>query len=210
MQLAMEFDHFSCDELSSSDENDASHGASVVVAAGESVEVEAEPSSVATAEAGRAEAGTASTSPIASATADNDDELDDLYADIDTAPQLPSDLTLRRSLAAAISQRQELEAEIADLTRGLSLAKDKLHQSLRNASTILLTARHEIQRKESQVADARTQASARHKRKAGDAAAPPVPAREGGGISGRRTVGTGPVVDGGGSRKRAAYAGGDT
>eukprot|EP00967_Tisochrysis_lutea_P104573 scaffold158805_cov34-Tisochrysis_lutea.AAC.1 len=153
----MEFDHFSCDELSSTSGEEELVGGSSdyrVVSGGNS-----QPVGMLSPTDGPREG-----SAHDSADGEMDDEIDDLYGDIDCAPQLPSNLTMRRTLASVLSEREELEVQVARLSGEISEAKACLQQSLRNAYTILCTARLEIQRKETQVADARARVSARRRR----------------------------------------------
>jgi hypothetical protein len=207
----MECDHFSCDELSSSSDEDvvpyqaaAAGGVAEEGGRGEAVRSHARSSDYA--------AEAAALIPAADATATADDEVDDLYADIDAGPQLPSDLTLRRVLASVTSEREALEAEVARLSSEIGTAKAQLQQSLRNACTILCTARLEIQRKRARLANARAQAVASHRRGDGRAygtarGAPLAAHRPAGEMHFSGCSGTGPVVDGVGRRKRDPLAG---
>ena len=76
---------------------------------------------------------------------------DDLYAGLDGAPQLPSVLELRRSLDEATAERRALEEEEAELRQrfesGKAVVKDLLHR----ACQLLVTARHELERKDAMI-----------------------------------------------------------
>jgi hypothetical protein len=229
----MDCDHFSCDELSStSDEDVVSHPSAaaggVAEDGGRDDTVPGHAGSWASA-AGAAEQPPAADAAFAAdddvgdlysdidagpqhlsaeAAAAADVELDDLYSNIDAGPQLPSDLTLRRVLASVTSEREALEVEVARLSGEIGAAKAQLQQSLRNACTILCTARLEIQRKRARLADARAQARRDGGRGYGSVrgAAPAAHGLAAGGHFGGagRCGGSGPVVDGVGRRKRAA------
>lgn len=208
----MECDHFSCDELSStSSEDGAPHPAAA--AGGVAEEGGRGDKLPAHAVSSASVAGDAVAAPAADAAGSADDEVDDLYADIDAGPQLPSDLTLRRMLASSTSEREALEAEVARLSGEIGEAKAQLQQSLRNACTILCTARLEIQRKRARLAAARAQAAASHRHGGGHgkgSARGVVPAPHGpaggGHFGGGGCGGSGPVVDGVGRRKRGPFA----
>ena len=89
---------------------------------------------------------------------------DDLYADMDETPRLPSNVELRRSLSSAVERRQELEVQAKALESQFNGDKERVQDLTRRVCVLLKTARLEIQRKEEQLrAEARRGSQSHHR-----------------------------------------------
>ena len=77
---------------------------------------------------------------------------DDLYGGLDGATALPSTLELRRQLDEATAERRALEAEEAELRRKFETGKAAVKDLLHKACQLLVTARHELERKDAMIA----------------------------------------------------------
>lgn len=77
---------------------------------------------------------------------------DDLYGGLDGATALPSTLELRRQLDEATAERRALEAEEAELRRKFETGKAAVKDLLHKACQLLVTARHELERKDTMIA----------------------------------------------------------
>ena len=80
------------------------------------------------------------------------DAYDDLYGGLDGATALPSTLELRRQLDEATAERRALEAEEAELRRKFETGKAAVKDLLHKACQLLVTARHELERKDAMIA----------------------------------------------------------
>ena len=89
---------------------------------------------------------------------------DDLYADMDETPRLPSNVELRRSLSSAVERRQELEVQAKAHESQFNGDKERVQDLTRRVCVLLKTARLEIQRKEEQLrAEARRGSQSHHR-----------------------------------------------
>ena len=77
---------------------------------------------------------------------------DDLYGGLDGATALPSTLELRRQLDEVTAERRALEAEEAELRRKFETGKAAVKDLLHKACQLLVTARHELERKDAMIA----------------------------------------------------------
>ena len=101
---------------------------------------------------GAAAAASGATTSAAGMPGSSTDAYDDLYGGLDGATALPSTLELRRQLDEATAERRALEAEEAELRRKFETGKAAVKDLLHKACQLLVTARHELERKDAMIA----------------------------------------------------------
>ena len=84
---------------------------------------------------------------------------DDLYADLDGPPRLPSTTGLANELSSARADREALEARLESLRAENLTTRGRLEDLTKRACVILATARQELKRKDEQLAQCQREIS---------------------------------------------------